>query len=351
MTEFLKENEDLSNALDNLISYYRTEGRERLKKFRAMIDQSKQLVFSGMGTSEFTPKLIEHRLADNGIMSKCADAGELLHYENFLKIDNRLFIFTSQSGETVEIKRLIKTLPSEKSFIAITNCESSTLAKNACLTLPLCAGEEQSITTKTFTNNLALLHIIAELVINPENFDATLDDIAKVSDTFQSINWKNIHSAALNLLPADAIIFIARGPAIVNAKQCALTYMEGARCNASAFTGGSFNHGPFESVDKSSRLVVFAPSGQTCQLIDNLLHRLALLKAKTVVITDRNISSALYPSSFQILKIRVNNNRYSEYLFPIASARTHNLLLHGVAECRGLQAGTFRYGRKVTTNE
>jgi hypothetical protein len=37
--------------------------------------------------------------------------------------------------------------------------------------------------------------------------------------------------------------------------------------------------------------------------------------------------------------------------FPILAARSHNLLLHHLARLRGIEAGNFRYGSKVTEVE
>jgi glucosamine--fructose-6-phosphate aminotransferase (isomerizing) len=351
MNEFLKENKELASALENLLVFYRGEGRAKLFEFRKRALEGRRLVFSGMGTSEFTPMMIEHRLSRLGVISRCIDAGELLHYEEVSKLADDLFIFTSQSGETVEVKKLLHERTFSKPYIAITNCESCSLANNASLILPLCAGNEQSITTKTFTNNLALLHILATIMENLDFLDKAFLEIETAIKSIQVIDIEAIRLAAAKLLPADMLMFIARGPAIVNAKQCALTFMEGTRCVASAFTGGAFNHGPFESVEGKSRLIIFAPTGKTQGILDNLIYRLEKLGPKVVVITDRNINISHTNDSIEIIKVGSIPEAIVEDLFPIIAARTHNLLLYEVARRRGIQAGMFRYGKKVTTDE
>lgn len=351
MNQFVKENDDLSRALEDFIEYYRGEGRERLFSFRALASGSRGLDFCGMGTSEFTPHAVEWRLAALGYSSRIMDAGEFTHYGEPWQSRGRLLVFTSQSGESAELKSLFRYADSDLDYVAVTNSESNTLARGSTLTLPLCAGHEQSITTKTFTNNLALLHLLTTVLEKPDRLDGALSELEATAEALSVVDADAVVRATEVLSPADAIAFVGRGPSIVNAKQCALTFMEGARCVAAAFTGGGLNHGPFEAVGRDFRMVVFAPAGRTESLIDNLLKRAGRQETRIVAFTDRVCPTVGSHDTIVAVPIERVLDEGNEDLFPIVAARSHNLLLHAFAASRGVEAGEFRYGSKVTADE
>lgn len=352
MTRFLSENDELGEALMDLVRSYRTAAyRDRLREFRDRVVNAHGIVFSGMGTSEFTPLLIASGLSHLGIPNRTIDTGEMLHYGGRGGQANQLHVLTSQSGETVELIRLLTDTSFGQPYVAITNAETSTLASRSVLTLPLCAGTEVSITTKTFTNNLALLHILATVIRDIDALDAAFADIEQAARAISVVDKDAVARAADLLAPADSLAFVARGPAIVNARQCALTFMEGAHCMAAAFTGGAFNHGPMEAADSDFRLVLFAPSGQTEALADGLLRRVLPLGARVALMSDRSSAVDGITGNVGLMTIAPTDGRHSEHLFPIVAARTHNHLLHELAERRGVRAGEFRYGGKVTIEE
>lgn len=347
MNDFLSENNELPRVLLDLVAYYRGPGRKRLEELKSLFKNKKDVVFLGMGTSEFTPLCIQWDLSRLGFFCRIADAGEWYYYGTSPGQPESILIFTSQSGESVEVKNFTNREDIRGNYISITNDERSTMAKNGRLTLPLCAGEEQSITTKTYTNNIALLHLIAAVMSPDDRLDRTLDELEAAVVTMKTPDSETIKNAASSFAPSAPVIFVGRGHAHVSARQCALTFMEGTRCISASFTGGAFNHGPLEAVDKNTYLIVFQPKGRTYQLIENLLWQTRKLGAHVLSITDA--ASGL--SDMDTLFIPRCEIEHSEYLFPILAAPVHNILLYYIARNNGIEAGQFRYGGKITTRE
>jgi len=348
MTPFLEENEQLGSALENLIDFYSHEGRALLDHWRDLAEQSHRLLFFGMGTSEFTPLLIKWNLMEAGFEVNTVDAGEWNHYGNQQKPAGFLPVLTSQSGESIEIRNLVEGKKISSPFVAVTNNQDSTLGSSAALTLPLRAGEEKTITTKTYTNNLALLYLMTAGLAPAGTVDQRLDDLKAVAVLLADTEYSDVEKAAEILRPADTLAFVARGPAIVSAKQCALTFMEGTKNVSAAFTGGAFNHGPFESVDETFRLVVFRPDGPASQLMARCAEKAAGYSAGVAVFSD---SIRKTDKSIVSINLSKPDRGQTELLFPILAAPKQNRLLHLVAKSRGVEAGVFRYGSKVTGRE
>ena len=346
MSRFLEENAQLPSALLELIRFYSVEGRELLEQWRALAAGKREILFCGMGTSEITAHAVHWRLSRLGVTCRSVDAGEWLHYGADLAEKGRVVVLTSQSGESVEMRNLLGS--SRGGFVAVSNDLASTLCERAALALPMCAGEEQSITTKTYVNNLALLYLMVAVAEGKAALRRTLEGLEAVAACMELSRTAEVEAAAQNLMPGDALAFVARGPAIVSARQCALTFMEGARCLTCAFTGGAFNHGPFESVDEGLRIVVFRPRGATADLIDGAVANAVRLGARVVVLSDEGERPA---AGALVVPVGRSASQASEEMFPLCAAPAHNLLLHALARAKGIEAGVFRYGSKVTSRE
>jgi len=71
-----------------------------------------------------------------------------------------LLVCFSQSGESFEIKEILKILPSDVFCIGITNEMESTLAKSSDIVLLSKAGKEEMTSTKTYVSTLLVSYIL-----------------------------------------------------------------------------------------------------------------------------------------------------------------------------------------------
>lgn len=339
---FLAEVGQQPMALRNLIAFYQGAGQARLAAWARAAQTHRRVVFAGMGTSEFAPAAILGALARQGIDATTRDAGEWLHYP---RPQVGLPVLISQSGESVETRELAERRKRQGDLVAITNNETSTLAKSARLILPMCAGHETAISTKTYVNTLAVLYLMARALAGKSAVAQGLKQLDQAAKTMATVDHGAIDRAARLLSDAAAIHFIARGPALAAARQAALTFMEGTRISAAAYTGGAFRHGPFELADENLRCVFFIPAGPTRRIVEAMASEILAKGARVVVITD----AALDLAGRRGCVLRAPG--FGEELFPLSAATTQELLLHAVAAVRGLEAGRFRYGQKITARE
>ncbi|HAJ95240.1 MAG TPA: hypothetical protein DCP02_03305 [Actinobacteria bacterium] len=348
MGKFLDEIYEMPTDLKRLTSYYRNDGRTTLSEWKKLINRRKRILFTGMGTSEFAPISITGRLAASGITGVNMDAGEWLHYGPNIREENDIAVLISQSGESIEVKRLIESGKAGTQYIAITNNEDSFLGKNAQLILPLYAGNEATVSTKTYSNTLGLLYILAHSLQENGELGSIFDELDNLADIMMNTDIDSIKEAAEFLLPVSSLVFVGRGPAFVCAKQCMLTFMEGTRCVSSAFTGGAFRHGPLEVADADCRLIIFKPEGLTDNLLDRLAGDVSELGSRVIVFTDRKKTGN---DSIKEILVKNVKTRHAEELFPIAVSVSQNMLLYYLAEARGIKEVGFRYGGKITMKE
>ena len=349
MSRFYEEIVQIPEALHRAVDYYRSEGLKKFSDWQKLASEHSALSFLGMGTSEFSIYSALPKFEQNGLAVSVRDAGEYLYYGPQKQNAKTLPILTSQSGESVEIHKLLETQRICSPMIGITNDTDSILGKSARLVFPLFGGEEASISAKTYTNTLAVLNLMGETLAKSQVPAADFfDKLDKAADSLLSVPDEEIQKAVNHLLPGNAIAFVGRGPAYTCARQSALTFMEGTHCLSSPFTGGAFRHGPFESVGKLFSVVIYCAKGKTSEFSWKLAFDSASHGAKVLVITDDTPPAA--HKSVHVLKVKSPLSA-DETFFPLAVSGIHPRIIHFLAAKRGFEAGIFNYGGKITVTE
>lgn len=338
MNQFLVEVSEQPQALRDLVAWYGGEGVESLARWSELAREFGRVVFAGMGTSEFAPASVTAAMGQSGVDATYIDAGELLHYPTPV---TGLLALISQSGESIETRQLAERAPEAARLIALTNYPESTLGRTAALVLELRAGYETAVSTKTYVNTLAVLHLMEQALRGEAVTQEAVGRLGRLAQVMAQVDETGIERAAGLLADAKAIHFITRGPALAAAKQAALTFMEGTRITSAAFAGGAFRHGPLETADEEHRCVFLTPGGKTTDLLTAMAQEVAGKGSHAVIITDQELA---LPSEVCVLRVP----EFGEALFPIAAATTQELLMNAVAARRGLVPGEFRYGEKVT---
>ncbi len=346
---FLDEVVEQPAVLRELVEFYgRREGRALLAGARTVAGVCpRSYLFTGMGTSEHAAHAVADRLAEaSGVPVVIRDAGELLHYGLRTISFHDAVIAISQSGESIETRRVVEALKGHPRVIAVTNDPESTIARMARVNLPMLAGAEVSISTKTYSNTLALLALLPEALTGRDTA-ATLGSLEGIAA--QLYEWTGrrapeAKAAARSLADSGTLTFVARGPSMAAARQAALTFQEGVHIHTCAVTGGAFRHGPMEMVGPDSPVVFFADGTAPGDLVRKMAAETASLGARTVLITAKPSESG---GRVTVLHIPCPEPA----LFPLACCIAQELILEQMASDRGLVAGEFRRSGKVTSVE
>nr|AGF93142.1 glucosamine--fructose-6-phosphate aminotransferase [uncultured organism] len=351
MGKFLDEVRDQPDRLRFLVERYENGQMERVHRAGEILaDNSSRIVFTGMGTSYFCPIAIKGRLLDAGYYPEIYEAGELLHYYDDVLTDCSL-VAISQSGESAETRKVLAGSWPDQAKISVTNDPDSTIAQESDLNLEIYAGEERSISNKTYTNTLAVLLILAE-VLDGGSGEKALDNLTSCADslaTFLREKPDRIEACADFLGVPTFTHFVSRGPSMTAARQGALTSNEGARIFTQALPGGSFRHGPLEVTGENHRIVMLAPEGRTYKLLEKVALEAASAGSKVAFITDATVLEKVSAAD-NVFPVQLKSSLPEEY-FPILSSIPVEMLLNKLAENKGLEAGVFTRVTKITTEE
>ena len=209
------------------------------------------------------------------------------------KLNGTLAIAISQSGRSPD---LIETAAAASAagalVVALVNDETSPLAQQADILLPLHAGEEKSVAaTKSYIASLvAIADLVAELQ-SDDRLERALDELAPVLQRAWDADW----SAALEpLARIERLLVLGRGSTLPIAAEAALKFKEVAQIQGEAFSSAEVAHGPMALVRDGDPVFAFAPSDAARE---GFADRLAALKDRgaTILCTGSEESAVPLP--------------------------------------------------------
>ena len=146
----------------------------------------------------------------------------------FNLIDSKHLFAVSQSGNSREVLELIRNISKITPVIGITNNNDSPLAQQVPITLPLKAGIENSITSKSYENTILLLNIISHHLLG--QLDSPFwNEVSTVIDWINEWMSDLVRKQPLFHFARNSILFdmIAEGPSLATTKLLSLAYREG----------------------------------------------------------------------------------------------------------------------------
>ena len=95
------------------------------------------------------------------------EAGELLHYGLPAIGAEALVVLVSQSGRSIETVAVAERLRAagHQRLVAVTNDPTSPMAASAHVTLPILAGDEATVATKTWMTTFTVLRLLSESLV------------------------------------------------------------------------------------------------------------------------------------------------------------------------------------------
>jgi glucosamine--fructose-6-phosphate aminotransferase (isomerizing) len=175
-----------------------------------------------------------------------------VYYGTELDMSGSIVIGLSQSGRTPDVVDYVARARRAGAFtIAITNDESSELARAAEALLPLGAGQERAVAaTKTYVNTLAALlllagHLAGEGKRCADELRATIEALDRAIPELE----EKIPSVALPFAFVGRMFVIGRGVELSTAREIALKLLETCRIAAEPLTATDLAHGPVAALD------------------------------------------------------------------------------------------------------
>jgi len=350
MNRFLKEILEQPESFSATLEHYASAKGENVLKKVGKLFQTRgfqQIVFTGMGSSFFTSYAASCLFNSLGIRSFAVNTSELLYYHFSSITEKTLLVCSSQSGESIEVVKLLDVLPKNVVAVGITNEEASSLRAKAREVLLIKAGREEMTSTKTYTSTMLLMFIFGWSLAGLWGTEKISQIRKLVTDVEEFLaGYQGMVEDLIGFMGEISFLqFIGRGPSYATALQSELMLKEAAKIPSAGTLGGEFRHGPMEMVGPEFKAVLFAADGKTYSQSVRMAADIAKYQGKAIVIANRD--PQLAGPGIRTITIP----QADEYLFSIRSIIPVQLLTNYLAVAAGYDAGSFVHGGKVTLTE
>ena len=299
------------------------------------------VVLTGMGSSFHALHPLNLELIDHGFTALMVETSELLHYQNRLFDPKTLIVAVSQSGQSAEVVRLLEMNRGKSAVIAVTNTPGSPLAEQANATVFSSAGEEFSVSCKTYLAALMALQWLGDVVCQRDLL-RTRQELEGASPAVRDYlsHWKEyVQDLAQMLEGARHLFLVGRGPSLAAVGTGALTIKESDHFPAEGMSSAAFRHGPFEMLSDETVVLVFAGEAKTRELNQSLFADIREKGRRAELIGEGAASpSCLLPSA-------------PRSIHPIVEMLPVQMVTLALAAQIGREPGRFELASKVTTKE
>lgn len=336
MNAFYRDILEQPHALRDLTGFYRANAGVLPQ---VSFSSAQRTLLTGMGASYHAAWIATQHLYQHGIPAVLLEASDLLLAKGLLNGDTPL-VYVSQSGSSAEVEPILAQRPAN--LIALTNEISSPLAQSARVTLPLRAGQEEFVATKTYTNSLAVLWLLVRAYtssLTGSSFD-TLQQLADQAETLVTASEAISARWLETFQDASRLIFLGAGPHAATARQAAMMVAEWVKLPALSYSAGAFRHGFIESVEPDMGIVIFASRGAASATAIALAQELSDYGAHVLLVSRGRTYT---PQE----KLPTTRNT-DEFLAPILDIIPVQLFTEALARARGVAPG-FRYIGKIIT--
>lgn len=336
--------EDIQSQPACLMGCVEAQDAQRLLALQRLCGRDwRRIIFTGMGSSNYCAIPAVQHLMAKGRMALRLSAAELLHYGLPLVDAQTLLVINSQSGESAEVIRLLERLGGGERVIAVTNDPGSTLGRMASFSLPIAAAPERSVTTRTYLHAIVLDLLIAHALCG-QPLQELLESVrgaAKAMRTFLADSGAACDALHRALSSPGQLCLMGRGCSFTTACAGALFLREVSRFPAFYEQCGEFRHGPMEMVDDTFHGILIAPREKTFPLQKRLAEDIVSHGGHLAVIANERIDGV---ETIVVPEVE-------DELSALVTILPVQLYAEDMARRRGIEAGAFRWGGKITRTE
>jgi glucosamine--fructose-6-phosphate aminotransferase (isomerizing) len=325
-------------ALRNTLEYLDTTDIPSLIKDSLREGKWNRIILTGMGSSYFALLPLQLRLLEAGLPAWLVETSELIYSHAYLTRDT-LMVVASQSGSSVETIKLMEKIGSEITVIGLTNTIESPLARKAAYSVITRAGEESSVSCKTYLSALAAQVWLGDQLIEGVKEFVNLQWLPQSVERYLS-TWEQYMTELKQAIDGSRNFYLTgRGISIASAGTGGLILKEAVHIAAEGMSSAAFRHGPFEMTGPETFVLVFAGCGPLAPLNKKLAKDIASANGRAALV---EISENL--SVFSLPKI-------PNAVLPILEILPIQMMTLALAEMHNIQAGIFHLATKITKIE
>lgn len=228
----------------------------------------KNIVFLGCGSSYYAANIGYHYIKKidklNDINVFCFDGCDFQAYD--IPYGKCLFVFISQSGETMDLIKHLNLIKQNHITMGIINVIDSTIAKEVDCGIYMNIGKEVAVaSTKSFNSSLLLLKLFSLWLLQEKTNDKNIilnknvQQINQLIFQIRKINHEiNIQLENIDLyrFHRENIFILGKGSLEYIAKECALKLKEICYIHGEGFSGSSLKHGPMALIRRDFPVIL-----------------------------------------------------------------------------------------------
>jgi glucosamine--fructose-6-phosphate aminotransferase (isomerizing) len=299
----------------------------------------RRVILTGMGSSYHGLYPLQLRLFALPMGVIRLETAELIHYAGELIEPANLIVAVSQSGQSAEVVQLLELTHQQVDLIGVTNTPGSALAEKASLALLTCAGEETTVSCKTYISALAALAWLGDQLMGEHTHFSALADVPNKVAAYWS-DWQgSVELLRQRLTAVQNLYLLGRGNSLAAACAGALIIKEAARFGAEGMNSAAFRHGPLELISPHTMALVYLGAGATATM--NVKMAQDILAAGGLA-EQVGMGGGSPPFHLPLCPLPA---------LPILEILLAQMVSLALAEILGNEAGQFIHANKVTTTE
>ena len=253
----------------------------KLLEAAKLLQEANGAYFVACGTAHKAAMAAEYFFAEiRGRKINVVPASEMPSFERFVN-EKTAIIAVSQSGETADVLEILERGQARGAkILALTNVESSSIARMADVHLPINAGPEKAVaSTKAATAQMALLFLLAHADINSINIGRHIlrSTAASINDMLNPRYEDRIRKVAESIVKKDNLFIIGRGALFPMALEAAIKIQEVSYIHAQGFAAGELKHGPIALIEEGTPCLVLGDDQETISNATELKARGAII--------------------------------------------------------------------------
>ena len=301
-----------------------------------------RVVLTGMGSSYHALHPLNLELISHGLTALMEETSELVHHKSSFFNRRTLLIAVSQSGRSAEVLRLLEVNQGRASVMAVTNTPDSPLARQAGATALTRAGDEFSVSCKTYVTALVALAWLGHVLCSPspEKRWSELAHVPVAVERYLS-RWEDHVNSLLEKLRVVRHLFLAgRGASLAAAGTGGLVVKESDHFHAEGMSCAAFRHGPFEMLSPETFVLVFAGDQSSTRALNAGLVRDIVEHGGRSELVGEDAPSEVFRLPAATPAVR-----------PILEILPVQMITLALAAQGGREPGKFELASKITTVE
>jgi len=301
----------------------------------------RRVVLTGMGSSYYALHPLNLALTARGLTTQVIETSELIYYAPALLEPRTLLVVVSQSGRSAEVVHLLKRAGGDVPILSVTNAAESPLALQSNAVLLTHAGDEFSVSSKTYVTALAALAWLGDELTgcDPLPTCAALDRAPGAIAQYLAHWTEHVETLSEQLADVCWLFLVGRGPSLAAVGTGALIIKEAARFPAQGLSSAAFRHGPLEMTAPDQFVLVYSGAEATSELNARLADDIRATGGRAALVRESTLADvfALPPAP--------------EVARPLLEILPAQMLSLALARLKGHEPGRFEWATKVTLTE